>query len=50
VVVGATLNGEQVVEQGIAPGEQVVTDGQSRLVPGVTVEIKTGPAAGGGRS
>ncbi len=50
VVVGATLNGEQIVERGIEPGEQVVTDGQSRLVPGATVEIKTGPAAGGGDS
>lgn len=29
-----------VIEQGIAPGEKVVTDGQLRLVPGVKIEIK----------
>jgi len=34
------INGEAVVEAGLAAGEQVVTDGQLRLVPGARVEIK----------
>ncbi|MBI4848672.1 MAG: efflux RND transporter periplasmic adaptor subunit [Nitrospirae bacterium] len=29
-----------VIEKGLAPGEQVVTDGQIRLMPGAKVEIK----------
>jgi len=29
-----------VIEQGLEPGEQVVTDGQMRLMPGAKVEIK----------
>lgn len=29
-----------VIEQGLEPGEQVVTDGQIRLMPGAKVEIK----------
>jgi multidrug efflux system membrane fusion protein len=32
--------GDLVIEQGLAGGEQVVTDGQLRLVPGSRVEIK----------
>jgi multidrug efflux system membrane fusion protein len=32
--------GDLVIEQGLAGGEQVVTDGQLRLVPGARVEIK----------
>ncbi|MBM4141021.1 MAG: efflux RND transporter periplasmic adaptor subunit [Nitrospira sp.] len=40
VVIGRTMNGEVVIEKGLAPGEQVVTDGQLRLVPGAKVEIK----------
>ena len=40
VIVGRTLNGETVIEKGLQPGEQVVTDGQLRLVPGAKVEIK----------
>ncbi len=41
VVVGNTVDGESVVEKGLVPGEQVVTDGQLRLAPGAKVEIKT---------
>ena len=29
-----------IVSKGLAPGEQVVTDGQLRLTPGVRVEVK----------
>ncbi len=48
VVVARSLNGETVVEKGVAAGEKVVTDGQLRLVPGSKVEIKGGN--GGGKS
>jgi multidrug efflux system membrane fusion protein len=40
VVVVQDAGGEAVVEKGAAAGEQVVTDGQLRLVPGATVELK----------
>lgn len=43
VVVGATVNGKVIIEKGIAVGETVVTDGQSRLYPGAT--ITAAPAA-----
>jgi len=34
-------DGQAVIAKGLAAGEQVVTDGQLRLVPGVTkVELK----------
>lgn len=42
VVVGATVQGETVIEKGVAPGESVVTDGQLLLAPGSPVEIKKG--------
>jgi len=34
------MDGEAVINKGLAAGEQVVTDGQLRLVPGARVEIK----------
>lgn len=40
VRVGRRLERESVIEEGLAPGERVVIDGQLRLVPGATVEIK----------
>jgi len=40
VKVAFTLDDQAVVEQGVEPGQQVVTDGQLRLVPGAKVEIK----------
>jgi multidrug efflux system membrane fusion protein len=40
VKVGRRLARELVIEQGVKAGEQVVTDGQLRLVPGARVEIK----------
>lgn len=36
-----TINGESVIaDNGVQPGETVVTDGQVRLVPGIKVSIK----------
>ena len=40
VKAGTTLDGETVIEKGLQPGEQVVTDGQLRLAPGAKVEVK----------
>ncbi|MEJ2165891.1 MAG: efflux RND transporter periplasmic adaptor subunit [Desulfobacterales bacterium] len=40
VAVAMTLGGETVLEGGVSPGEQVVTDGQLRLVPGARVQIR----------
>jgi multidrug efflux system membrane fusion protein len=40
VKVGRRLARELVIEQGVKAGEQVVTDGQLRLVPGAKVEVK----------
>ena len=40
VTVDRTMNGEAVIEKGLAPGEKIVTDGQLRLIPGVKVVIK----------
>lgn len=40
VVVQRIYRGETVVAKGLKPGETVVTDGQLRLVPGATVEVK----------
>jgi multidrug efflux system membrane fusion protein len=47
VKTGTNANNMTVIEEGIKPGEQVVTDGQLKLVPGATVQAKTGqPGAG----
>ena len=40
VVITRTINNEAVVEKGLLAGDEVVTDGQLRLVPGAKVEIK----------
>jgi multidrug efflux system membrane fusion protein len=40
VKVGRRLAREVVIDDGVKAGEQVVTDGQLRLVPGAKVEIK----------
>ena len=40
VKVGRRLAREIVIDDGLKPGERIVTDGQLRLVPGVRVEIK----------
>jgi multidrug efflux system membrane fusion protein len=44
VVLDRSTDGQAVISKGLTPGEQVVTDGQLRLVPGVTkVELKKSP-------
>ena len=45
VVVKRTQNGESVIGKGIDPGEQVVIDGQLRLVNGASVAIRPGAEA-----
>ena len=40
VVASDTVDGKTVIERGLKPGERVVTDGQLRLMPGVTVRIR----------
>jgi membrane fusion protein, multidrug efflux system len=40
VVVGARIEKEQVIEQGLHLGETVVTEGQLRLAPGVRVKVQ----------
>src|SRR5205823_2026941 len=45
VVVGQTVPGKVIVEKGVAAGETIVTDGQSRLFPGAKIAGST-PAAG----
>lgn len=40
VVPGTRLGAETIIEQGLRPGERVVTDGQLRLAPGAKIEIK----------
>ncbi len=47
VVLGRVAGNEVALASGVHPGEVVVTDGQSRLIPGAEVQIaKTPPAAG----
>ncbi len=38
LTIGATVNGKVIVEKGVAAGETVVTDGQSRLYPGAHIQ------------
>lgn len=47
IVVARTQGNDTVVTSGLQAGEQVVVDGQARLIPGAKVEIR-GPAGGGG--
>lgn len=37
---GRRLANETVIDQGLAPGERIVTDGQLRLLPGTRVEVR----------
>jgi multidrug efflux system membrane fusion protein len=46
VTVGTRLGGETVVEEGISPGDRVVTDGHLRLVPGARVQVKAAVGSG----
>ncbi len=40
VTVGSTMNGLNVIQQGLQPGDTVVTDGQANLISGNKVRIK----------
>jgi multidrug efflux system membrane fusion protein len=44
IVVGQTVSDRVIVEKGLAAGEDVVTDGQSRLFPGAKVKSISNPA------
>jgi len=46
VKTGETVGSETIIEQGVRPGERVVTDGQMRLVPGSRVEIRQAGTGG----
>ncbi len=46
VTVGRTTEGGVIISKGLEPGEEVVTDGHSRLAPGAVVEVRHGVAAG----
>ena len=51
VTIDRSTDGQAVISKGLAAGEQVVTDGQLRLVPGVTkVELKHGDGSGSRRA
>jgi multidrug efflux system membrane fusion protein len=41
VVPGMSVGNHVVIEKGLAEGEQVVTEGQLRLVPGAKVQISS---------
>ncbi len=43
VTLERTVGADAVIQTGLTPGEQVVADGQVRLVPGARVEIRTSP-------
>jgi multidrug efflux system membrane fusion protein len=49
VMVGRSVGDDVVITDGLAAGETVVTDGQLRLVPGATVQVRNlqGPRQGG---
>jgi multidrug efflux system membrane fusion protein len=47
VKTGASLDNLTVIEDGLNPGEQVVTDGQLSLVPGAKVQPKSGQGGAG---
>ena len=40
IVIRRRYGPESVIEQGLQPGETVVTDGQLRLTPGAKIEVK----------
>jgi multidrug efflux system membrane fusion protein len=48
VTVERTADAYAIVASGVRPGDDVVTDGQSRLVSGAQVEIKGGAGGAGG--
>lgn len=50
VTVGMSAGVDTVITGGVQAGEQVVTDGQIRLVAGSKVEVKAGDGPGGARA
>ena len=46
---GTTMDTMTVIEEGLKPGEQVITDGQLRLVPGSKIQVKGQGQAGRGQ-
>ena len=48
VKTGTAMESMTVIEDGLKPGEQVVTDGQLRLVPGAKVQVKAQGQGQGG--
>lgn len=48
VKTGTAIESMTVIEDGLKPGEQVVTDGQLRLVPGAKYQVR-GQGQGGGK-
>src|SRR5215813_8453170 len=48
VKTGTTVESMTVIEDGLKPGEQIVTDGQLRLVPGAKYQVR-GQGQSGGR-
>jgi multidrug efflux system membrane fusion protein len=48
VTVGRTLDRKVIIENGVSPGETVVTDGQMMLFPGAHVIAVANPKAGSG--
>jgi membrane fusion protein, multidrug efflux system len=49
VVTGARVEQDMVVDQGVQPGETVVTEGQLRLVPGSRVSVRDASGRGASR-
>jgi len=47
IATGDTQAGQTIVQKGLAAGEQIVTDGQLRLVPGAKVQVKEAAAPQG---
>lgn len=46
VAPGREYERQTVIEQGVQPGERIVTDGQLQLATGTRVEVKNGPQGG----
>ncbi|NMG18931.1 efflux RND transporter periplasmic adaptor subunit [Brasilonema bromeliae] len=50
VTVGSMINGLNVIEKGLQPGQTVVTDGQANLISGSKVRVKPASKSAGGAS
>ena len=46
IVLGPVVKGLTVIDKGVEPGEDVVTEGQLRLAPGTKVEVRPPQPAG----